>query len=378
MDGGRNYVNDRTLIRLLELFTHLLPLVRLHQHTLPLGHLLKNVIPRLKAILYILAIILVPPPPQIPKYDLVLLEGNFGRVNQRGRGRDCWEELVHDGPRFRMLTGETPEALNTLANDLTGQLLSRKRNTRKYRRFKLSARNRLLMIFIWLRHYPREELLAAQFGVSRNVVSMDIQYLIPVLWHYFNGSIRWPINGQWQALMGTWDFFPNAVGAIDGTQTEVNIPLSEPQHEFYSGHLHYHCISTQIIIDCDRNIRFLRSGFLGHSNDAMQYHLLPSIGHGQELELPQHAYLLADSIYPNRYPLLTPFRRNQINHDDNMELFNLEHRRCRIAVEHVISYFKTYAVMKGVYRHGRWLLPVIADICAVLAHRHIVVNRDLR
>ena len=175
MDGGRNHVNNRTLIRLLALITHLLSLVRLHQHAVPFGYLLRNVIPRLKAILYILAIVLVPPPPHIPKYDMVLFEGNFGRMNRRDR--DCWEELVHDVQRFRMLTGETPEALNTLAHDLTGRLLSRKRNARKYRRFKLSARNRLLMIFIWLRHYPREELLVAQFGVSRNVVSMDIQYM---------------------------------------------------------------------------------------------------------------------------------------------------------------------------------------------------------
>ena len=370
IEGNRRRIIARSFALL---FRFLNLLMRLEDHAAPLQNLLFHVVTRLRIILYIVTIVLMPSPPPIPKYDLVLLDDNVPRRNYRGR--DCWQELSNDGQRFRMLTGETLGDFSTMADALTIHLLSRKRNPAKCRRFKLTVKNRLLMIFIWFRHYPREELLAAQFGVSVNVVSMDIQFIVPVLWDYFRGNIRWPTIDQWRAMIGTWELFPYAVGIIDGTLTEINIPISEPQHEFYSGHKHYHCISTQIIIDCNRNIRFLRSGFLGHCNDALQYMLLPSIGHGQELELPQGVYLLADSIYPNREPLLTPFRRNQIHGDENLELFNLEHSRCRVAVEHVISYFKTFAVMKGVYRHKRWLLPVIADICAALAHRHIFVNQ---
>ena len=33
------------------------------------------------------------------------------------------------------------------------------------------------MIFVWIRHYPREELLEALFSVCNNVESKDIQKL---------------------------------------------------------------------------------------------------------------------------------------------------------------------------------------------------------
>ena len=297
------------------------------------------------------------------------------------RGRDYWHELVHDGPRFFSLTGETPQSLTTIVDDLERQLLSRSRYARRFRQFKLNARNRVLMVFMWLRHYPREELLAAQFGVSTNMVSRDIHHIVPLLWHYFESQITWPNQLEWLALAGNWDEFPNTVGAIDGTMTEVNIPQSEPQHEFYSGYGRYHCMSTQIIIDNTKKIRFLRSGFLGHCNDAQQYQLLPRIGDGEELQFPNDLNLLADSIYPNGHPLLTPFRINQEGaglNQENIRLYNLCHRHYRATVEHVISDFKTYAVMKGKYRHERWFLPIVANVCAALAHRRIVVNQQLR
>ena len=336
-----------------------------------------DIVSKLKLILNTFPILLLRPPPPAPKYDEIVFENP---IHRRHRGRDCWEELSNDGARFRNLTGETPEDLATIIDDLMFHLLSRRHFPRRFRPFKLTARNRMLMIFIWLRQYPREELLAAWFGVSTQIVSKDIQYLVPVLWHYFRSQIKWPNHEQWLQLRGAWEEFPDAVGAIDGTPTEINRPQSEPQHEFYSGHRHYHCISTQIIISNDKNIVFLRSGFPGHSYDASQYRLLPEIGNGLELHLPENVYLLADSIYPNRYPLLTPFKNNQmgnLNRED-VALYNLAHRRCRVFVEHAISYFKTYGVIKGIYRHERWFLPVVADVCAALAHRHIVVNQQLR
>ena len=159
-----------------------------------------------------------------------------------------------------------------------------------------------------------------------------------------------------------------------------NRPQCEPQHEFFSGHGRFHCLSTQTIIDNINNIRFLRSGFLGHGNDAQQYQLLPTIGDGQELHLPANLYLLADSIYPNRSPLMTQFRQNEFNdlNGEGVSMFNLAHKRRRVTVEHVISWFKTYAVVKGTYRHERWFFPVVAEVCAALAHRRLVVNRQMR
>ena len=376
MDAEQN--RRRELLELCACFAQVVRMLRLPDFELHIAKLYQ-MLKMLRLIIYTLRMTIIPPPPPVPRYEEVLFEGQQQR--RLPGGRDCWTEFVNDGSRFWMLTGETPHSMITIANDLERLLLSRRRHPRRYNKFKLTARNRMLMVFVWLRHYPREELLAAQFGVSINVVSRDIHYIIPILWHYLESQILWPNHQQWTELAGNWENFPNAVGAIDGTVTEINMPLSEPQHEFYSGHAKYHCISTQIIIDNTKRLRFVRSGFLGHCNDAQQYQLLPRIGHDEELHFPENLCLLADSIYPNQYPLLTPFRNNQVYDGldrQDISLFNLCHRRCRITVEHAISYFKTYAVMKGPYRHERWFLPVISNVCAALAHRRIVVNQQLR
>ena len=113
-------------------------------------------------------------------------------------------------------------------------------------------------------------------------------------------------------------------------------------------------------------IRFVQTGFPGHLNDAGIFHLLPEIGPGQELDFPEGVFLLGDNGYANRWPIMTKFRANQIMQANQIEdrlamsIFNNEHCRCRIYVEHAISYLKTYRAVKEVYRH-----PALANAYCV-------------
>lgn len=80
-------------------------------------------------------------------------------------------------------------------------------------------------------------------------------------------------------------------------------------------------------------------------NDAAQFHELPLIGPGLACDFPPDAYLLADKMYPNQYPLMSPFNVNQFGNNgpdrDAKIIFNTEFARCRVFIEHAISYFKT-------------------------------------
>ena len=49
-----------------------------------------------------------------------------------------------------------------------------------------------------------------------------------------------------------------AVKANDGTSHEIYRPQVEPQETYYSGHRNYHAIHTQIIVDTQRIIRYIR------------------------------------------------------------------------------------------------------------------------
>lgn len=46
----------------------------------------------------------------------------------------------------------------------------------------------------------------------------------------------------------------------------------------------------------------------------------------------------------------------------------------RVYVENLISYLKTYCAVKEIYRHPRWLIPIVWELCAFLAHRQILLT----
>ncbi|KXJ29426.1 hypothetical protein AC249_AIPGENE27131 [Exaiptasia diaphana] len=125
-------------------------------------------------------------------------------------------------------------------------------------------------------------------------------------------------------MMGNWPEFPSAVGSIDSTPHEIYRPITEPQRLFYSGHRHYHCFNTQLIIDIQGHLRHVHTGFMGSMADANSYrHMLP-IGPGLPLDIPPGAQFLADKAYPDGGALLTPVRANQ------MHLLNNRERRVRL------------------------------------------------
>ena len=182
-------------------------------------------------------------------------------------------------------------------------------------------------------------------------------------------------------MANTWEEFPTAVGIIDGAKTQINRPDNEPQHEFYNGHSRVHCMSTQIIVDVNGNIVYVQSGFWGHTNDAAQFEFLPPVGPGLELDFPSELCLLGDNGYANNWPVLTKCKANERRPNldaADRRMFNAAHASRRIAVEHSISYFKTYSAIANIYRQERWFMPFVADVCACLAHRHIQLSHQLR
>ena len=87
-------------------------------------------------------------------------------------------------------------------------------------------------------------------------------------------------------------------------------------------------ISTVGIVDITIfPLVFIQSGFLEHNNDRAQLQMMPKIGSGEQLHLPAGLYVLADKGYPCQYPLLTPWREQDIAGDECRKLFNIELRR---------------------------------------------------
>ena len=123
---------------------------------------------------------------------------------------------------------------------------------------------------------------------------------------------------------------------------------------------------------------FIQSGFLAHNNDSAHFHMMPRIGPGEELHLPHELYILADKGYPEQYPLLTPWREAAIAGRQQRQLFNLELHRVRVRIEHCIRRMKEYGAVHHIWRHQRWMFPIVTELCACLAQRHILLPNTTR
>lgn len=242
----------------------------------------------------------------------------------------------------------------------------------------MSIVNRILLVFIWLRKYPHVHTLSLLFNVSPQTVCALLYQGISVLWRHFSLAVTWPSNREWDAMRNTWQHFPNAVGCIDATPHEILVPSIEPQREFYSGHRHFHLINTQMICDNRGHIRFLQAGFLGSTHDSQSYRLMEPIGPGLTLDIPLGVVFLADKGYPDNLPLLTPFRQAQMRIMNNRDRrramqFNRELSRKRIKIEHIFKNLKDFKCTTGIWRHPRWLLPSVIELCTYLTERRLTL-----
>ena len=336
----------------------------------------------------ILQFLLSIPPPTIFQYvqipfPLSLLP--LSRNSNRFLGRDVFIDFSRHEYLFWLLCGETPETFSHLFNSVRRDIVMSRRDGEQRitqgRPHILDERNRLLLVLIWLRKYPSFDFLALTFDISIPTISGTIHQIAPILWHHFHSLISWPTLRQWRNLRNTWRHFPNAVGAIDGTYTPINRP-QENQQRFFNGHRHRHVMTIQVVCDCLGHLRFVQAGFPGHLNDAGTYMRMESIGPGLTLDFPDDCELLADKAYPARAPLRTMWRQAQLRrmprrfHRVAIQQ-NRYHKRYRMKVEHTIKHIKDYKASKHIWRHPRWFQPVIFELCAFMAERHIRLFESL-
>lgn len=116
-------------------------------------------------------------------------------------------------------------------------------------RHKLSVRNQALLFVIWLRTYPRFHMLSCIFNISVSSVKNEIKGMFGPFEQKVSCFLKWPTVQQWRSKRGYWGKIPCVVAVIDGTSHEINVPGTELQEVYYSGHRNYHAIHSQVLID---------------------------------------------------------------------------------------------------------------------------------
>ena len=120
------------------------------------------------------------------------------------------------------MTGETLETLEVVVAKIYGEVTlprhwPRTLQTDRRRRSILHVRNRVLLVFVWLRQYLKHHVLAYIFCISKSTVAKEIYHVVPILFTNYRRFITWHLIRQWNQFLDTFPSFPNAVGLIDRT-----------------------------------------------------------------------------------------------------------------------------------------------------------------
>ena len=134
------------------------------------------------------------------------------------------------------MTGETSETLEFVVETIYQELTAprhwpRMPRTNRRRHCILDMRNRVLLVFFWLRQYLKLHVLAYIFGISKSTVAEEIYHVAPILFTNYRRYIKWHSIRQWNQF---WDTFPNFPNA-DGTIHRFRRPSGPFQAEFYRG-----------------------------------------------------------------------------------------------------------------------------------------------
>jgi DDE superfamily endonuclease len=134
--------------------------------------------------------------------------------------------------------------------------------------------------------------------------------------------------------------FPHCIGIADGTLT----PLAfEPQTEDapdYSGRKYGYSLSTMVICDHKRRIRYYLSGYPGSAHDNRVFRGT-ALKKDPASYFSETQYLVGDSAFENDWFMVSAFKK-QANQQlpDEQEKFNKKMAKLRIVSEHCIGMLK--------------------------------------
>ena len=184
-------------------------------------------------------------------------------------GINVYAREIQNPVRFWYLTGETPQSFQFLLHETMWAISTpRKRLVQFGNHFPvgpnlttLDVYNRLLLVLIWLRHYPRYRILSQIFGISVVTVCADIHHIIPILRFFLQREIQWYTGAEMDELHGYYPEFPNVIGSVDCSIHRIEKPIIG-QGNYYRGDKGCHFFNTFAVVDPFGRFRWIEPGFV--------------------------------------------------------------------------------------------------------------------
>jgi DDE superfamily endonuclease len=296
---------------------------------------------------------------------------------------------------FRSFTGLEVNEFDSILEKVEGSYpsLEEKRLSRKGRKrgigaghpFKLSIRDRLLMLLVYYRLYVTSTLTGYLFDLGQTNVLKDIRILEPVV----SESVPLPkkvyreIKRRLRTIEEVEEFFPGFKAYIDSTEQEIPRPKKDKQKRktHYSGKKRRHTVKTQLTVNGNGLIVQRTDHARGRTHDYSLFkrnrpHLPENVRPVVDL-----GYYGIEGDYPELNPMI-PFKRHGGGPGHGGEkareltteqkAFNTQLSRHRVVVEHTISRMKKFRVMADEFRNRLRHYDTMTDIVSGLINLRIL------
>ena len=242
--------------------------------------------------------------------------------------------------------------------------------------YHLTLDTQLLLVLVWLRHYPTTEALGYLFGVSQSTASRTITRLLPVLAEVEEREIH-PPQGKQRSRSSFEREEPDLFAILDATEQSVNKPQDDAQSRaHFSGKQRRSTCKVTIHVNEEGLIRQRSPTVPGSVHDVT--HLRQS---GLLANLDPESVAVADAAYVGLYKdlpdraVLVPYKA-QRNHPlcAEQRYANRFVSSIRIKVENVIAHLKIFRILTHRFRHN--VSKVHAHVFTVIAGLHNCRTRN--
>lgn len=297
------------------------------------------------------------------------------------------EHLSRHPDVFQAMTGLTLREQECLCEDFLPlfQQADQKRRQRPQRRrapgggpaFSLLSRDQLVLVLVWLRHYPTNEVLGYLFGVSDSTTSRCIRRVLPLLETLGLRTMQLPdpktarrktlpeLLRETPALAVVIDSFeqrvqrpqPQPMPACPPTDSQqATTKHPQPADPWYSGKKKQHTIKSQVAVDeTDGRIVDVSESVPGPTADI---ELLRRSGLMEALPagvggLGDLAYVGIDKIAPGTAGAAPRRKPRGKPRPEEDRAYNRAFSQRRIVVEHGIARLRKFQALAQTDRHHR-------------------------
>lgn len=242
--------------------------------------------------------------------------------------------------------------------------------------YQLDLDTQLLMVLVWLRHYPTTEALGYFFGVSQSTASRTLTRLLPVLAEVEEKEIH-PPKGKRRTLAYFEREEAELFAILDATEQSVNKPQDDTQaRAHFSGKQRRSTCKVTLHVNAEGLIRQLSASSPGSIHDVThlrQSGLLQQL-HPQTIAVADAAYIGIYKDLPH-HSVLVPYKAER-KHPlcAEQRYANRFLSSIRIKVENVIAHLKIFRILTHRFRHR--LSQVHSLVFTIIAGLHNTHTRN--